>query len=342
MAGAGSTKLVIGASGYLGSHVTRQLVARGDRVRVLVRRTSSTVAFDDLDVEVHYGDLADRAALRSAMAGCDVVFQCAVDTRAFLLRSEPLATTNVEGLRNVLDVALEAGLKKFVATSTIATIGRPAAGQVADETFEFDWPEQGGEYVRTRVEAENLVLDYARARGLPAVAMCVANTYGPGDYAPTGQGQLVIDAASGKRPVYPLNVCAESVGIEDAAAALLLAGDRGRVGERYIVSERNLPWSELYDTAAGAARAAAPRGVPLAVFTGFGLLGDVIRLVTRKDLRMCSLCVRLMGLPGALDHSKAERELGWTPTPVHDSIRAAVEFYAAHGMLTRSPAALGA
>ncbi|SEB64076.1 NAD-dependent epimerase/dehydratase family protein [Rhodococcus koreensis] len=178
MAGTGSIELVIGASGYLGSHVTRQLVARGDRVRVLARKSSSPAAFDDLDVEIRYGDLADREALRSAMCG-------------------------------------------------------PAKDEVADENFEFNWAKEGDEYVRTRVEAENLVLDYARNRGLPAVAMCVANTCGSGDYARTGQGQLVIDAASAN----------------------------------------HLRWADLYDTAAETAKAPAPRGVPLAVFTGFGLVG---------------------------------------------------------------------
>ena len=123
---AGAKKLVIGASGFLGSHVTRQLVDRGDDVRVLVRRTSSTKAIEDLNVEYHYGDIFDDAALRAAMAGCDDVFYCVVDTRAWLRDPAPLFRTNVEGLRHVLDAAVDADLRRFVFTSTIGTIGIPA------------------------------------------------------------------------------------------------------------------------------------------------------------------------------------------------------------------------
>ena len=121
----GAKKLVIGASGFVGSHVTRQLADRGDDVRVLIRRTSSTKAIDDLDVEYHYGDIFDDTALRAAMAGCDDVFYCVVDTRAWLRDPTPLFRTNVEGLRHVLDAAINADLRRFVFTSTIGTIGIP-------------------------------------------------------------------------------------------------------------------------------------------------------------------------------------------------------------------------
>ena len=176
---AGAKKLVIGASGFLGSHVTRQLGDRGDDVRVLIRRTSSTKAIEDLDVEYHYGDIFDDAALRAAMAGCDDVFYCVVDTRAWLRDPAPLFRTNVEGLRHVLDAAVDADLRRFVFTSTIGTIGIPAELRPATEEDEFNWADKGGAYVVSRVEAENLVMRYARERGLPAVALCVSNTYGP-------------------------------------------------------------------------------------------------------------------------------------------------------------------
>ena len=135
---AGQKKLVIGASGFLGSHVTRALVERGDDVRVLLRTTSSTEAIDDLNVERCYGDIFDDAALRAAMAGCDDVFYCAVDTRAWLRDPAPLFRTNVEGLRHVLDAAVAADLHRFVFTSSLATIGlrenRPATEEDA-----FNW-----------------------------------------------------------------------------------------------------------------------------------------------------------------------------------------------------------
>ena len=188
---AGSVKLVIGASGFLGSHVTRQLAERGDRVRVMLRRNSSTEAIADLDVERCYGDIFDDAALRTAMEGVEDLFYCVVDARAWLRDPTPLFRTNLEGLRHVLDVAVDAKLRRFVFTSTIATIGTRHDGKLATEADAMNWAASGGGYTQSRSAAEDLVLRYAADRGLPAVAMCVANTYGPRDYAPTPHGGLL-------------------------------------------------------------------------------------------------------------------------------------------------------
>jgi len=324
-------KLVIGASGFLGSHVARALVERGDDVRVLMRTTSSTEAIDDLDVEVRYGDIFDDTALRSAMDGCDDVFYCVVDTRAWLRDPGPLFRTNVEGLRHVLDAAVGADLRRFVFTSSMSTVGirrdRPA-----DERDAFNWPDKAGQYVISRVQAENLVLQYARERGVPAVVMCVANTYGPGDFGATPHGMFVAVAAAGTMPFYVKGASSEVVGVEDAAQALLLAADRGRNGERYIVAERYLSARELAETAAQAGGVAPPKfGVPLSVMYVLGYCGDLLRTVLRRDLKLSTTSVRLMHIMSPMDHGKAERELGWQPSPVHDSIRRAAVFYRSRG-----------
>lgn len=325
---AGRTKLVIGASGFLGSHVTRQLVDRGSEVRVLIRRTSSTNAIDDLDVERHYGDVFDDVALRIAMAGVDDVFYCVVDTRAWLRDPSPLFRTNVEGLQHVLDAAVDADLHRFVFTSSIGTIGIPEAGRPATEDDAFNWADRGGGYIQSRVAAEDLVLRYARERDLPAVALCVANTYGPGDYAPTPHGALLSAASAGRMPVYVKDTACEVVGVEDAAAALLLAADKGRNGERYIISERFMTARELYSSAAAAGGVAPPRfGIPLRAMYVLGFAGDVAATVLRRDMALSTLSVRLMHVMSPMDHGKAERELGWRPEPIHDSIRRAVDWY---------------
>ncbi|MDT5017405.1 MAG: hypothetical protein QOD39_3565 [Mycobacterium sp.] len=325
---AGAKKLVMGASGFLGSHVTRQLVERGDDVRVILRRSSSTKAIDDLDVERHYGDIFDDEALRAAMAGCDDVFYCVVDTRAWLRDPAPLFRTNVEGLRHVLDAAVDADLRRFVFTSTIGTIGIPAERRPATEEDQFNWPDRGGAYVVSRVEAENLVMRYAKEHDLPAVALCVSNTYGPRDWQPTPHGKQVALAASGKLPFYVKDWTGEVVGIEDAAKALLLAAEKGRNGERYIISDRFMSVRELYETAADATGVNPPRlGVPLWAMYAMGYAGDVVRNVFRRDFQLTSRSVRLMHIWPTLDHSKAERELGWQPEPIHNSIRRAAQFY---------------
>ena len=321
----------MGASGFLGSHVTRQLVERGGEVRVLTRRTSSTAAIADLTVEHHYGDVFDDEALRAAMDGCADVYYCVVDARAWLRDPAPLFRTNVEGLQHVLEAAADANLHRFVFTSSIGTIGIPTEDRPATEDDEFNWAAEGGGYVRSRVAAEELVLRYARERGLPAVALCVANTYGPGDHAPTPHGALLSAASAGRLPAFVRDTASEVVGIEDAAAALLLAADRGRNGQRYIISERFLTARELYSAAARAGGVPPPRfGIPLRVMYGLGFVGDVAATVLRRDLRLSRLSIRLMHVMSPMDHGKAERELGWHPRPVQESIEKAVHWYRDH------------
>lgn len=324
---AGTDTLVLGASGFLGSHVTRQLVERGEKVRVMLRRSSSTRGIDDLPVQRFYGDIFDDAALKEAMDGCDVVYYCVVDTRADLRDPAPLYRTNVDGLRHVLDVAVNADLRKFVFTSTIGTIGL-GTGEVVDENTPVNWGRKAGGYIGSRIAAEQLVLDYARDRGLPAVAMCVSNTYGAGDWQPTPHGSLVAAAAAGRLPFYMAGMATEMVGITDAAQALLLAADKGRVGERYIISERYLTYRALYETAAQAAGRPAPRwGIPKPVMQAIGIAGGIAAAVTRRDVPLNPTTVRLMHIMAPMDHGKAVRELGWQPRDVHESIREAVEFF---------------
>lgn len=317
----------MGASGFLGSHVTRQLARRGDDVRVLLRRTSRTRGIDDLDVERRYGDIFDEAAVREAMVDRDVVFYCVVDTRAWLRDPSPLFRTNVEGLARVLDVASDACLERFVFTSTIGTIAL-GEGRPATEDDAFNWGDEGGAYIESRRRAEALVLRHARERGLPAVAMCVANTYGPGDHQPTPHGSMVAMAALGRMPAYVESVGSEVVGVEDAASALILAAERGRTGERYIVSERYLAMRDLFATAAEAGGVAPPRlGIPLAMLDAYGLGASLFGRLTHRDVMLNETSVRLLQLTSPLDHGKAVRELGWEPAPATDAIRRGAEFF---------------
>jgi dihydroflavonol-4-reductase len=319
-------KLVIGASGFLGSHVTRQLVDAGADVRVMLRRTSSTKAIDDLDVEHCYGDVFDDDALRAAMAGCDVVYYCVVDARMWLRDPEPLFRTNVEGLRHVLDAALDANLIKFVFTSTIGALAI-SDSRVVTEDDPHNW-DQGGAYIEARVAAEQMVMSYAHDNGLPAVAMCVANTYGPRDWGPTPHGSLLAQVATGRFPFY-LDYSAETVGIEDAARAMLLAAEHGRSGERYIISDRYMSVRELHDIAATAVGRRPPRiGIPMPVLRAGARINDLLARLLRRDLQFAHAGIQMAELMSPLDHSKAERELGWTPEPVEDSIRKAAVWFA--------------
>lgn len=328
--------LVIGANGFLGSHVTRQLVAErgpGAEVRVMVRPTANTRGIDDLDVTRFHGDIFDTATLREAMAGCDVVYYCVVDTRAWLRDPAPLFRTNVDGLRNVLDVAVEqpiaAGLRRFVFTSSYVTVGR-RRGRVATET---DQIRRGPlsrltPYVRSRVQAEDLVLRYVAESGLPAVAMCVSTTYGDGDWGRTPHGAFIAGAAFGKLPFIMRGVQLEAVGIDDAAGALILAAEHGRNGERYLISERMISNADVIRIAADEAGMPPPRwSIPVPVLYGLAALGSLKSLVTRKDAELSVTSARMMRTEAPVDHGKAVRELGWQPRPVEESIRAAARFW---------------
>lgn len=320
-------KLVMGASGFLGSHVTRQLVERGDDVRVWIRESSSTVAFDDLEVERRYGDLGDRDALKDAMRDVETVFYCIVDTRAWLRDPTPLFATNVEALRGVLDVAVEVGVPRFVFCSTVGTIGIAESGP-ADEELAHNWRHLGGPYVESRLQAEELVLAYQRDHGLPAVVLNVGTTYGPRDHVPTPHGKLLRAAARGRMPAYARGASMEVVGVEDAAAAFLLAEEKGRIGERYIVSESYLPIRELFAVAADEGGVRPPRiGIPLPVMRVIGAVGGAVSKLRRTDSVVTSTSVRLMHIQSALDHSKATRELGWEPAPTEQAIRAGVRWF---------------
>lgn len=319
--------LVMGASGNVGACVTRQLVERGDDVRVLLRRSSSTKGIDGLDVERCYGDIFDTEAVRAAMSGCDVVFYCVVDTRAHLADPAPLFSTNVEGLRNVLDVAVGADLQRFVFLSTIGTIAISEDGTAVDEDTPFNWAGKGGPYIESRRRAEDLVLSYARERGLPAVVMCVSNPYGPPDWNPR-QGALIAMAAFGKMPVYIRGVGAEVVGIDDAADALVRAAEHGRIGERYIVSEGYMTQREMFTVAAQAVGARPPRfGIPMAPLYILGWLSGLSNRLLGTDFPTNLAATRLLWLTSPADHGKATRDLGWKPAPTAESIARAAEFY---------------
>lgn len=319
--------LVLGASGNVGAAVTRRLVDRGDDVRVLLRRTSSTRGIDGLDVQRCYGDVFDTAAVAAAMADRDVVFYCVVDTRAHLADPAPLFRTNVEGLRGVLDIAASANLQRFVFLSTIGTIAVGADGRKVNEDTPFNWHGAGGPYIDSRRQAEALVLRYAKERGLPAVAMCVSNPYGPPDWQPR-QGALIALAAFGRVPVYLRGVGAEVVGIDDAAEALVLAAERGRTGERYIVSERYMTQREMFTVAAEAVGARPPRfGVPMALVHAVAAVAGAANRLLGTDFPLNPAAARLLAMTSPADNGKAVRELGWHPTPAPESIRLAARCY---------------
>jgi dihydroflavonol-4-reductase len=332
-----STKLVIGANGFLGSHVTRQLAGGaaaaatsgrgGDDIRVMVRPNAMTIGIDDLPVTRYHGDIWDNDTLREAMAGVDDVYYCVVDTRGWLRDPAPLFHTNVEGTRNVLEVAKNANLQKFVFTSSYVTVGRRRGHRASEDDIIVD---RGlTPYVRSRVQAEDIVLKYAKEQGLPAVAMCVSTTYGSGDWGRTPHGAIIAGAAFGKLPFVMGGIELEAVGVDDAARAMILAADRGRVGERYLISEKMISNADVVRIAAEAAGVPAPtKSIPLPMSYALAAAGSIKAKLCGTDEQLSLASLRLMRAEAPLDHGKAVHELGWEPRPVEESVREAARFWA--------------
>jgi dihydroflavonol-4-reductase len=325
----GKPKLVIGANGFLGSHVTRLLVQDGNQVRVMVRPTANTRAIDDLQLTRFQGDVFDTDTVREAMDGCDDVYYCVVDTRAWLRDPAPLFHTNVEGLRNILEVAKDADLHRFIFTSTYASVER-RHGHVATESDRIRPDRKVTPYVQSRVQAEDLVLSYVTEHGLPAVAMCVSTTYGAGDWGRTPHGAFIAGAVFGKLPFLMKDIQLEVVGVDDAARAMILAAERGHNGEKYLISERMIPLTDVVRIAADEAGVPPPRhSIPVPVLYALGALGSLRARLTGKDAELSLDSVRMMRAEADIDCSKAARELGWRPRPVEESIREAARFWAA-------------
>lgn len=321
--------LVTGASGFMGSHITRQLVAQGRKVRVLLRKSSKTEALEGLAVDIHYGDVLDPASLKAAMAGCSTVFYSVVDPRFWLTDQTPIYRNNVEGLVNAMDAALECGIERFIFTSTMGTLGLNPRGPVTEE-IEFNWQKTAPPYILARKEAEDKLLDYSRNKGLPGVALCVANTYGPQDYQPTPHGDMLWKVASGRVNV-TLDVGAPPVDIRDAAEAALLAEQHGRIGERYIISNKFISNQEFFTIATKVGGVKPPRLIPQWVAYFFaGITEFFYKLTGKKDYLVSTKAVYLSNVFQEMDNSKARKELHWNPRPIEETIKDAVEWYAQH------------
>ncbi len=320
--------LVAGASGFVGSHTARALVRQGRKVRVLLRKTSNTEAMAGLPVDICYGDVLDPASLRTAMTGCDSIFYSVVDPRFWLTDPAPIYRNNVEGLVNAMNMALELGVKRFIFTSSMGTLGFNPNGPVTEE-IPFNWRDKASPYILARLEAENQFLACCRDKGLPGVALCVANTYGPEDYGPTPHGKGLWDVASGKTK-HTLDAAAPSVDIRDVADAALLAEKHGRLGERYIIANEYISNRDFFALATAETGNPPPKLISLRFAYVVAWIAErIFRLLGRKDQIISTDAVFLSNAFKELDNGKARRELGWNPRPVKETVRDAVAWYAA-------------
>jgi dihydroflavonol-4-reductase len=320
--------LVTGASGFVGSHITRLLTQRGRKVRVLIRKTSNHDALKDLPVETMYGDVLDPPSLRLAMEGCDTVFYSVVDPRFWLTDQTPIYRNNVDGLLNAMDTALDCRIRRFVFTSTMGTLGLNPDGPVTED-IPFNWLDRAPPYIRARLDAENRLLAYCRDKGLPGIALCVANTYGPHDYQPTPHNKQLWQIASGEVKV-AIDVGQPTVDIRDVAEAALAAETRGNPGERYIIANEFVRASDFYSLAVARRGQAMPKLIPYRVAYGIAWMAEIgMKLLQRKDYVLSTDAIYLSDVFRTMDNGKARRELLWTPRPLSETVNDAVDWFAA-------------
>lgn len=324
--------LVTGASGFIGSAVVRKLLARGQKVRCYVEPGAKLDNLAGLDVEIVTGDVNDREAIARALDGCDTLFHLAAIYAIWLRDPSLMYRVNVEGSKTVLWAAYKAKLKKVVYTSSIAAVGGGDNGQPVDETHQFsqrDW-DDGNAYIRSKWLSEKDALRFA-AEGLPLVVVNPAFPFGERDIGPTPTGGFIVGALQKQVPGYvDSGFCA--IDVDDCAEGHVLAAEKGRVGERYILGNHNVTLRDFYRTVSRVAGIKFPeRRIPVPIAESAGWLMEKMADVRGKPPLATFKATRYAAHTHFFDNSKARRELGLPSTPLDVTIDKAVRWFRTHG-----------
>jgi len=322
--------LVAGGTGFIGAHVVRRLLLRGRRVRCLVRAGSNRANLADLQVEIVEGDLLDRDSLRRAMSGIDTLYHCAADYRLWSRRRGEVFRTNVEGTRNVLSAAAEARPRRIVYTSSVSAVGLEPDGSPATERTPIHPGDLIGEYKKSKHEAE-LLARKAAEEGLPLVIVNPSTPVGELDIKPTPTGQVIVDFLNRRMPAY-VDTGLNLIDVRDVAEGHLLAAEKGAVGERYILGNRNMTLRELLETLAGLSGVPAPRvRLPHAIPIAWTAVATAWSRVTGRPPRASFDAARMSRHRMFFDSARAVRELGLPQTPVEEALARAVAWFREHG-----------
>jgi dihydroflavonol-4-reductase len=323
--------LITGASGFVGSAVLRKLVGAGQETRVLVRPSSNRANIDGLPVEVVEGDLNDIGSLRHALTGCTALYHVAADYRLWTLDQEELYRNNVDGTRNLMLAAADAGVERIVYTSSVATLGLNGDGSPADEETPVTLANMIGHYKRSKFLAEQEVTRLAQEKALPVVIVNPSTPVGPRDIKPTPTGRLIRDAATGHMPAY-VDTGLNLVHVDDVAEGHLRAFERGVIGQRYILGGYNMTLREILTAIASITGRRAPRVrlsqglvMPLAY-----LSESWARLTRGSEPRITVDGVRMSRKKMFFSSEKARRELGYQTQPIELALKDAVDWFHTH------------
>jgi dihydroflavonol-4-reductase len=317
--------LVTGGTGFVGTHVVRSLLARGRSVRCLARPGGRRDNLAGLDVEIAEGDLTDPRSIAKAMAGVSTVYHVAADYRLWARDPRELHRANVVGTENVLREAAEAGVARVVYTSSVAALGLSESG-AADETTPVVRERIIGDYKKSKYDAERVAEAWA-AKGLPVVTVNPSTPVGERDIKPTPTGQMIVDFLNRKMPAY-VDTGLNLVDVRDVAEGHLLAAEKGKVGERYILGNRNMTLKEILDalatlTGIPSPNVRLPHWIPFAA----AALDTAFARVSWRTPHLSIDSVRMSTHRMFFDAAKAVRELGLPQTPVEEPLARAVAWF---------------
>jgi len=322
---------VTGATGFLGSHVARVLAEQGADLRLLVRANSNTKNISYLKGDLVTGDLRDPDSLEKGIAGCDVVFHVAADYRLWVRDPAEMYRSNVEGTRAILDVARRSEIRRVVYTSSVATMGFMSNGQSANENSPVSLEDMIGPYKRSKFMAEQVAIEAARA-GQDVVIVNPSTPVGERDIKPTPTGRIVVDFLKRKFPAY-VDTGLNLVDATQCAQGHILALEKGRSGERYILGGQNLTLKQILDKLAAITGLPSPRvRVPYALALATGVVDEIVTgRIRGREPRATIDAVRMGQKKMFVTSAKAERELGWKCVPVDDALKRAVGWFQANG-----------
>jgi dihydroflavonol-4-reductase len=331
---------VTGASGFIGSNLVHELVARGHRVKALLRSNSDLRGLAGADFERVTGEVRDGETLVAAMRGCDWCFHVAASYHLWLRDYRPMYAANVEGTRNVIAAAGKAGCSRIVYTSTVGCIGLPKAvkGKVVptDETAPASEAQMSNHYKRSKWLAERVALELA-GKGLPVVIVNPSAPVGPRDVKPTPTGQIIVDFLNRAMPAY-LDTGLNWVHVRDVAVGHILAAEKGRVGERYILGNAEGNWTmpEAFAVLEEITGIPAPKTrIPYFVALAAAYVSEAVSSFTGKPPKAPLAGVRMAKHKMFFNPAKAIRELGLPQTPPRQALADAVEWFCANGYVRK-------
>ncbi|HTM88918.1 MAG TPA: hopanoid-associated sugar epimerase [Terriglobales bacterium] len=322
---------VTGATGFVGSHVARFLAGQGAELRLLVRPSSLTANLEGIAGERVTGDLREPESLRKSMAGCEAVFHVAADYRLWAPEPHEMYRSNVEGTRNIIQLAQQSGVRRVIYTSSVATMGFTSNGHLADESSPVELGDMIGHYKRSKFQAEQIALEAGRS-GADVVVVNPTTPVGEQDIKPTPTGRIIVDFLKRKFPAY-VDTGLNLVDVAAVARGQVAALEKGRRGERYILGGENLTLKQILDKLGAITGLPSPRvKLPYAVAMATGILDTAVTgLLLRREPRVTVDAVRMGRKKMFVSSAKAERELGWKIVPVDDALRRAVEWFRGHG-----------